>query len=161
IRFRRWHVRYSSSARLSVVVVLVPVLVALALAAFAWPAANLAPRDLPLGLVGPAPVVAEMSRQLQRRAPNAFDLHAYASEADARAAIKNRAIYGAIVVAPTGTTLLVASAGSPLVAQLITMDLAPALAGAQPGRAAAPTVVDVVPAAQHDPRGLVLGASVL
>ena len=35
------------------VVVLVPVLVALALWAFAWPAARIAPRDLPLGVAGP------------------------------------------------------------------------------------------------------------
>src|SRR5262245_48497554 len=124
--------RPSSRARLGIVLVLVPVLVALALAAFAWPAANLAPRDLPLGLVGPAPVVATIRQQLRTRAPDAFDLHAYASEADARAAIKNRDIYGAIVLAPSGTVLLVASAASPLVAQLITMDLAPALAGTQP-----------------------------
>ena len=43
---------------LMAVVVLVPVLAGLALAAFAWPAARLAPRDLPVGVVAPAAAVA-------------------------------------------------------------------------------------------------------
>ncbi|NEB79022.1 ABC transporter permease, partial [Streptomyces sp. SID14478] len=36
------------------VTVLVPLLAALALWAFAWPAARTAPRDLPVGIAGPA-----------------------------------------------------------------------------------------------------------
>lgn len=36
------------------VLVLIPVVVALALSAFAWPAARIAPRDLPIGVAGPA-----------------------------------------------------------------------------------------------------------
>jgi hypothetical protein len=156
--------------QLSLIVLLVPVVIVLALAAFAWPSANLAPRDLPLGLVGPAPAIAAMSSQLTSHAPGAFSLHTYASDADARAAIRNRDIYGAIVVSPSGTRLLVASAASALVAQALTQQLLPALAHAQAAQAAqngqgaqapAPTVVDVVPAAANDPHGLVLGAVVL
>lgn len=152
---------HSSQRRLGIVVLLVPVLVALALAAFAWPSANLAPRNLPLGLVAPAPITAQLSAQLRAKAPGAFDLHTYANEADAKTAIRNRDIYGAIIISPPNTTLLVASAGSALVSQLLTLELLPALAGAQPNLATGPTIVDVVPGSAKDPRGLVLGASVL
>jgi hypothetical protein len=152
---------HPSRAKLSGGVLLVPVLVAFALAAFAWPAANLAPRDLDLGLVGPAPIAARMSDQLNAHAPGAFALHTYADADAARAAIKSRDIYGAIVVAPSGTTLYIASADSALVAQLLTQELLPALASAQPNSLPAPSVVDVVPGSAKDPHGLVLGAAVL
>ncbi|NEC47755.1 ABC transporter permease, partial [Actinospica acidiphila] len=39
--------------RIAAVLALIPTLVALALWAFAWPAARTAPRDLPLGVAGP------------------------------------------------------------------------------------------------------------
>jgi hypothetical protein len=149
---------HATPRQLIAIAFLVPILVALALAAFAWPSANLAPRDLPLGLVGPAPVTSGMKTQLQTHAPGAFDLRTYASEADATTAIRNRDIYGAIVVSPSGTRLLVASAANALVAQALTQELLPALTSAQ---APATTVVDVVPAAAKDPHGLVLGAAVL
>jgi hypothetical protein len=137
----------------------VPLVVGLALAVFAWPIVNLAPRDLPLGLVGPAPVTSSVSAQLNAQSPGAFDLRTYASEDDARSAIQQRDIYGAIIFSPSGTTLLIASAGSALVAQLLTQGIGTALraqASGQPFQ-----VVDVVPAAAGDPRGLALGASVL
>jgi hypothetical protein len=99
-------------------VVLVPVVVAVTLMAFAWPSARLAPRDLPIGIAGPAQATASIERQLGRRG-NAFDVHRYTDEAVARAAITDRDVYGAIVVAPSGVTVLTASAASPVVAQLL------------------------------------------
>jgi hypothetical protein len=98
------------------VVLLVPVAVALLLAAFAWPAARLAPRDLPLGLAGPEPATRAIEQRLARQG-QAFALHRYPDEAAARSAIENRDLYGAIVASPTGLTVLTASAASPLVAQ--------------------------------------------
>jgi hypothetical protein len=98
--------------------VLVPVVVAVALMAFAWPSARLAPRDLPIGVAGPPQATAAIERQLGRRG-NAFDVHRYTDEAAARAAITDRDVYGAIVVAPGGVTVLTASAASPVVAQLL------------------------------------------
>jgi hypothetical protein len=99
-------------------VVLVPALVALALVAFAWPSARLAPRDLPIGVAGPPQAATAIQRQLAQRG-GAFDVHVYADEAAARAAIGDREVYGAIVAAPNGVTLLTASAASPVVAQLL------------------------------------------
>jgi hypothetical protein len=158
------------------VVVLVPVLAGLALAAFAWPAARLAPRDLPVGVVAPA-AAGDAVEQRLAQAGDAVEVRRFADPAAARAAIADREVYGAVVVAPEGTTVLTASAASPLVAQLLQQAAdqlpgaapgGPGAAPAQPpgaaarGPAAAPArVVDVVPADPDDPRGAALAASVL
>ncbi|MEU6224977.1 ABC transporter permease [Streptomyces sp. NPDC047042] len=135
------------------VVVLAPVLVALALWAFAWPASRTAPRDLPLGVAGPATAVTQVERQLSAH-EGAFEIHRYADEAAAREAIENRTVYGAVVVTAQGPELLTASAASPVVAQLL-QQAATGESGAQV------RTVDVVPAAANDPRGGAFGASVL
>ncbi|WP_328869784.1 ABC transporter permease [Streptomyces sp. NBC_00287] len=140
----------STRRRLIAVVVLVPLLAALALWAFAWPAARSAPRDLPLGVAGPATATAQLEERLGRH-EGAFEIHRYADEAAARDAVEDRSVYGAIVVTPEGTELLTASAASPVVAQLLQEQM---------GRQADATV-DVVPASEHDPRGAALTASVL
>jgi hypothetical protein len=173
------------------VVVLVPLLVGLALAAFAWPAARLAPRDVPVGVVAPAAAGAAIEQRLARDG-GAVEVHRFADRAEAEAAIADRDVYGAILIAPEGTTVLTASAASPLVAQLLQQAAtggapAPAPSGASapapgppatspgatapapgapatsPGAApSAPVrVVDVVPADRDDPRGAALAASVL
>ncbi|MFH0517738.1 ABC transporter permease [Streptomyces sp. M41] len=138
------------------VVVLVPVLAALALWAFAWPAARTAPRDLPLGVAGPAAATAQVERQLTQR-DGAFEIHRYADEAAARQAVEDRTVYGAIVVTPEGPGLLTASAASPAVAQL----LQHAVAEHASAEGARVRTVDVVPAPANDPRGAALGSSVL
>lgn len=146
----------STRRPLIAVVVLVPLLAALALWAFAWPAARTAPHDLPLGVAGPAAATAQLEQQLNRH-EGAFEIHRYADEAAARDAVEDRSVYGAIVVTPKATELLTASAASPVVAQLLQE---------QVGRQAAAegarlTTVDVVPAPENDPRGATLTASVL
>ncbi|SNX56756.1 hypothetical protein SAMN06272735_1209 [Streptomyces sp. TLI_55] len=142
--------------RLLAVAVLVPLLAALALWAFAWPAARTAPRDLPLGVAGPAAATAQVEQQLARH-KGAFEIHHYADEAAARDAIEDRTVYGAVVVTAQGPELLTASAASPVVAQLLQQ------AVAQPTAAEGTQVrtVDVVAAPAKDPRGAALNASVL
>ncbi|MCL8009622.1 ABC transporter permease [Streptomyces sp. AS02] len=148
--------RNAASRRLVAVVVLVPVLAALALWAFAWPAARTAPRDLPLGVAGPAAATAQVERQLARQ-DDAFEIHRYADEAAAQEAVEDRTVYGAVVVTPQGPKLLTASAASPTVAQLLqqAVERQAAAAGTEV------RTVDVVPAPQTDPRGAALNASVL
>lgn len=141
--------------RMVSVAVLVSALVALALWAFAWPAARTAPRDLPLGVAGPAAAAAPLKAQLQQR-DGAFEIHEYADEAAARDAVEDRTVYGAAVVTPQGMKLLTATAASPVVAQLLEQ----AVAGQAPEGADVPTT-DVVAAPTADPRGAALGASVL
>src|SRR4051794_31651696 len=96
-------------------ILLIPCGVALVLALFAWPAARLGPRDLPLGVAGPPQALAPLEQRLAERG-DAFAIHRYADEAAARDAIKAREVYGAIVVSPDGPLVLTASAASPLVA---------------------------------------------
>ncbi|MFE0256550.1 ABC transporter permease [Streptomyces sp. NPDC059010] len=145
-----------STRRLIAVVVLVPVLAALALWAFAWPAARTAPRDLPLGVAGPAAATAQVERQLAQR-DGAFEIHRYADEAAARDAIEDRTVYGAVVVTPQGPELLTASAASPTVAQMLQQ----AVARQAAAEGTEVRTVDVVPAPESDPRGAALTASVL
>ncbi|MDT7845255.1 ABC transporter permease [Streptomyces justiciae] len=142
--------------RLLAVAVLVPLLAALALWAFAWPAARTAPRDLPLGVAGPSAATAQVEQQLAGH-KGAFEIHHYADEAAARDAIEDRTVYGAVVVTAQGPELLTASAASPVVAQLLQQ------AVAEPATAQGTQVrtVDVVAAPAKDPRGAALNASVL
>jgi hypothetical protein len=118
--------------------------------AFAWPAANTAPRDVPLVVTGPqsGAVAAKISQQH----PSAFKVTQVADEAAARKELTDRQAYGAIVVTPQGPRVLVASAASPLIAQQLTQI-------AQPPAGTPPT--DVVHASVNDPRGSGFGAMVL
>lgn len=140
-------------------IVLVPILVGVMLALFAWPAANLEPRNLPIGLAGPPQALGAVEQGLAKAGSDAFDVHTYRDEAAARSAIQDREIYGAIAVGPSGVTVLTASAASPMVAQLL-QQMATQQAAANPS-APAPNVVDVVPTDPDDPRGAVLGSALL
>lgn len=126
---------------------------ALMLIAFAWPAANIAPRDLPLAVTGPQ--AAMVADRLAQQSPDAFELTTTTDEAAARAAIEDRDVYGAIITGGGAPRLLVASGASPAVAQQLT-----AMAQQLSGAPAAP-VEDVVAADIDDPRGAAFGAMVL
>ncbi|MFE6197458.1 ABC transporter permease [Streptomyces sp. NPDC057838] len=147
---------HTPDRRLIAVLVLVPVLAALALWAFAWPAARTAPRDLPLGVAGPAAAAAQVERRLEGQ-DGAFEIHRYADEAAARDAVEDRTVYGAVVVTPRGPVLLTASAAGPAVAQLLQQAVARQAAadGTQV------RTVDVVATPPGDPRGAAFNASVL
>lgn len=137
------------------VILLIPLMVTLALWAFAWPAARIAPRDLPVGVAGAAPAAEQLEQRFEQR-DGAFEVHRYADEAAARAAIEDRVVYGAVVATPQGPHLLTASAASPVVSQLLREAVtASAPEGTPVG------VTDVVAAPVGDPRGSALGASVL
>jgi hypothetical protein len=135
-------------------VVAVPVIFAVTILTFAWPAARLAPRDLPFGLAGPAAQTQAIEQKIGQEG-SAFDLHRYADEQAARNAIGDREIYGAAVASRTGLKVLTASAASPVVAGMIQ-----AAFSAFEGQSG-PKVDDIVPADSDDPRGSVLGSLVL
>jgi hypothetical protein len=131
----------------------VPLVVAVVLALFAWPAARLEPRDLPIGVVGAATLEQRLEAQ-----GGAFDVRRYASEARAREAIADREVYGAFLAVGPAPRLLIASAASPAVAQLMRGAAAegvPAAGGADPRPL---PVEDVVEAS---PRANALASSVL
>ncbi|MGW0711179.1 ABC transporter permease [Streptomyces sp. NPDC002643] len=142
--------------RMVAVIVLIPLIAALALWAFAWPNARMAPRDLPLGVAGPAAATAQLEQKLEQRV-GAFAIHHYADEAAAREAIEDRTVYGAVVVTEAGPKLLTASAASPMVAQLLQQAVTEQTAR----EGVTVTTADVVAAPAGDPRGSAFGSSVL
>ncbi|MCP2338823.1 hypothetical protein [Actinomadura rupiterrae] len=137
---------------------------ALMITAFAWPSARIAPREVPIVVAGPG--ADAVASRLDHERPGMFDVKVRTDEASARKALTDREAYGAIVTAPAGPHVLVASAASPVLAQQLGQ-LAAALpkpggAADAPGHAAPPAAVqDVVPAAHDDPRGTGFGAMVL
>jgi hypothetical protein len=153
--------------QLLIVAVVLPLVIILAVLAFAWPSARLAPRSLPVGIVGTSPASQQVVAGLTRAEPGGFSFSLYADPAAARTAIEDRDVYGAFQLAPGHLTVFEASAASPTVAQLLTSTgqqlaaKAAASAGAHQGRPATVSVVDVVPVARSDPRGLVLSSSLL
>jgi len=137
-------------------ILLIPVVVALVLTLFAWPASRQEPRDLPIGVAGPAAATAGLDTELAAK-QGAFDVHHYADEATAREAIKDRDVYGAFVAGQSGFKVLTASGASVSIAQLLQQ--AGEAAAAKKGSAA--QVQDVAPGAKDDPRGSGLASSVL
>jgi hypothetical protein len=155
--------------QLTIIAILLPLMIVLAVLAFAWPAARIAPRHLPVGIVGTGPVSQQVQAGLARSDPGGFDVHLYASAASARSAIEDRDVYGAFAVGGGRVTVLEASAASPEVAQLLSTvgqqlardDAAQATASGAPPQAVQARDVDVVPSAASDPRGLVLVSALL
>ncbi|MEV0032099.1 hypothetical protein [Nocardia sp. NPDC050793] len=131
------------------------------LIAFAWPASNVEPRDLPVAVAGPqADAVAAL---LSQRAPGAFEVTVVADAERARGLIADREVYGAIVTGAVGggggsgdkAQVLVASAAGPAVAQQLTR-----VAGQLSGVPEA-AVEDVVASDPDDPNGGGFAAMVL
>jgi hypothetical protein len=140
-----------------IVSIALPIVIVGAVLAFTWPAARIAPRNLPIGVVGTSAATQRTMQALRLAEPGAFDLHVYADEASAHAAIEHRDVYGAFVVGSKQLTVLEASAASPSVAQLLST------VGAQLARGSASTFAsaDIVPTSATDPHGLVLSSAVL
>lgn len=139
-------------------VIAVPLFVALAVTTFTWPNARVEPRDLPIGVVGQSEATAPVTERLADET-GAFEVHLFRSEQAARDAIEERDIYGALVVEKgSAPTVLTASAASPAVASMLTRAVT---ADLSPEQRAQVRTVDIVPTADGDPRGTLLGVTVL
>lgn len=131
----------------------------LILALFVAVALNSGPHGVRLAVAGPPAAAAQIAAELAATAgPDAFEVDAVAGPEQARIALQDRTADGAIVLAPTGPTVLIASAGSPATAQLLTTAAAHLGAG---GAAPAVPVVDVVPLSPADGHGAGLPAGSL
>ena len=134
---------------------------ALMLLAFAWPASNGGPREVPIAVAGPPEAVGQIEQGLASVPGRDADVPAFEvvrveDEAAATEAIRDREVYGAVVAGPTGPHLLVASAASPAVSQMLrtaAAELSPGGTGVE--------VQDVVPTSADDPTGAGLAAGVL
>ena len=144
--------------------------------AFGLPAARSAPHDVPIGVAGPPAVASLIYGEIEQKAPGGFAVTTYRDEAALRAAIGNREVYGGVVIKasegrseatgestqpdrgqPPQPTLLVASGGSPMVAQMLTQ-----MGNGIAMQTGAPLhTVDLAPLPPDDPRGAGLSASAL
>lgn len=102
-----------------IVVVLTVVLAVLAIA-FALPAVRSKPHDIPIGAAGPQAASGQVEAILEKQAPGAFAVTYYPGEAALRDAILNRDVYGGFSFGQDGPAVLVATGGSPMVAQMLT-----------------------------------------
>ncbi|MCP2325685.1 hypothetical protein HDA40_004192 [Hamadaea flava] len=115
---------------------------ALLIPLFVGPAANMAPRDLPIAVAGPGPATSAITAKLQAE-EGAFTITQAADATAADQLIRDREVYGAFVVTASGVEVHTAPAASPVVATLLS-------AAAAENNA---KVVAVVPLPADDPRG--------
>ena len=137
------------------VITLLTALLTVLLIAFAWPSARSEPRDVPLAVAGPGPAVEQVKAGLDQAMPGGFDITAVPDRAAAVQLIEDRDAYGAIVLDSAQPEVLTASAGGPVVAQLLTQ-LSTRLSPQSPTK-----VTDIVPLPKDDPRGAGLAAGAL
>jgi hypothetical protein len=139
-----------------IVVVLTVVLAILAIA-FALPAVRSKPHDIPIGAAGPLAASGQVAATLEQHAPGAFAITYYPGEAALRDAIRNRDVYGGISFGPDDRSLLIATGGSPMVAQMLTQ----IGNGISQQAGLALRTEDLAPPSADDPRGAGLAASAL
>jgi hypothetical protein len=162
---------HSSWGHVAAAVAGLTLLLSVLLTAFAWPAANSEPHEVPFALAAPGPVAVQVEQGLAAGlGAEAFDVRRVADRTRAVAAIEDREVYGALVVGPQGAEMLTASAASPAVAQILGQvaarlpaDLSVAPSAAPSAAASVPPVpvTDVVPLPADDPRGAGLAAGSL
>jgi hypothetical protein len=144
--------------------VMVTVIVSTILTIFAWPLANAAPKDIPIGVSSPvANMTAGLQGQFDQVQPGAFKFINYKDIAAAKKAIAQREVYGAIVL-DANPQVLLATGASPAMAQLLTnisVELGNQLTQANGGHALVFTANDLAPLGTKDPRGLGLSAGSL
>src|SRR5260370_1220276 len=113
---------------------------------------NPQPHDIPVGLVGPAHAVQQISSSFATAAPGAFDFTTFASEQDARAALDARTVDGVLILGTSSPHLIVAGAAGDGVTGVVTG----AFTNAFKAQGAALTVETVDPFASGDAHGLIL-----
>jgi hypothetical protein len=146
-----------AALRATGIVVVLTVALAILAIAFALPAARSKPHHIPVGAAGPTAASGRVADMLEQHAPGAFAITYYPGEAALRDAIRNRDVYGGISFGPDGRSLLIATGGSPMVAQMLTQ-----IGNGIAQQARVPLhTEDLAPPTAADPRGAGLAASAL
>jgi len=146
-----------AAIRATGIIVALTVALAILAIAFALPAARSKPHHIPIGAAGPTAASGQVADILEQHAPGAFAVTYYPGEAALRDAIRNRDVYGGISLGPDGRSLLVATGGSPMVAQILTQ----MGNGVAQQTGAKLHTEDLAPPTANDPRGAGLAASAL
>lgn len=151
------YVARPETKRILTLVVGLTALICAMLALFAWPAANSAPRDLPIVIAGPHAETGPLTERLVIQQPSAYAIQLAPTRAEAVRSITEHKAYGALVASADGVEVLTASARSSSVAQLLDQ------VGAQAAAAAHRPLhmTDVVPAPADDPHGTGITSAVL
>jgi hypothetical protein len=146
-----------AAIRATGIVVALTVALAILAIAFALPAARSKPHHIPIGAAGPQAASGQVADMLEQHAPGAFAITYYPGEEALRDAIRNRDVYGGISFGQDGRTLLIATGGSPMVAQMLTQ-----MGNGIAQQAHVPLrTEDLAPPTADDPRGAGLAASAL
>jgi len=146
------------SIRNAVIAVVAGLLIQLAFVfSFVFAQVDPQPHDLPLGVVGPEPAVAQVEQALARERQDGFELTVYGGEDAAREAIGDRDVYGALVLEQGSLRLLTATAAGPTVATLLER----VTGGIAQSTEQQLQVEDVRPIDPDDPRGLLLNLLLL
>ncbi len=135
-------------------------LVTLLATAFAWPASHVGPRDVPVAVTGSRQFVATASAALDAQGSDAFDITVAPSDAAGRAMLRDNDVDGLYEESPSGPTVVLASAGRPAVAQLLTA-VATTLDQQTNADALTGPVSDAVPPPSDDPHSVVFTAAAL
>ncbi|WP_407638953.1 ABC transporter permease [Actinacidiphila yeochonensis] len=112
------------------------------------------PKGITLGVVAPAGASGRLVAELDSLPGHPVAPHAVDSAAEARRRIRDRDLYGALVVSPRGRTdqLLVAAGGGPPAAQALQQIATRVAAAQRPARAV--TTLDLAPVGSGDFHGL-------
>jgi hypothetical protein len=146
-----------AALRATGIVVVLAIVVAIFAIAFALPAASSKPHDVPIGVVGPPAVTSQVTDRIEHANPGAFAVTTFADENALRSAIRDREVYGGFSFGPNDRALLIATGGSPMVAQMLTqIGNGIAQQTGMPLR-----TEDLAPPTADDPRGAGLAASAL
>ena len=108
------------------------------------------PNGLDIGVVGPAPVVVQVDRELAQALPGAFDVHGYPTLAAARDALRAQRIDGAFAPGGRSPTLLLAGASGANATNV----LRAAFGGAASAKGQRLRIDDAAPLPSHDSRGI-------
>ncbi len=138
-----------------VVSLLVSLFAALFVASYSLAMGNPQPHDVPIGVVSQTVTADEFDQSLESVTTTSFDVTLFASEDEAKEAIEQQQIYGALVTATTtgqDAQLFVSSASGASIARLIESDSATIASTL----GVTVTVTDLNPLSPDDPSGLVL-----
>jgi len=140
-------------------VCLLTAIISMLLVAFAWPAARSSVHRIPVAVAGPPAAVDHVASTLDQRLPDGFKITRVTGGPDAEQLIRDRKAFGAIDVSADTPRVLIASGGSPTVAQAL-QSIAAAL-GRRPGDNPPVQVRDLAALPSDDPRGAGLAAGSL
>ena len=130
---------------------------------FTWPAATAEPRNVPIGLVGPAKMTEAIAETIDSQRPGAFSIEFFDTASEATSAIESKEIYGAIEVGAQ-TRTYVATAGNSGVSQLVNelgSAINESMLASQGISIPILEKIELAPLPDEDPRGQVLGSAAL